>query len=589
MMYRRSRSPDQKLLLGLVCVLALDIASCVRVRTPSPADGSSGGAGGSGGISGSGGSIGNGGDPVGSSGGKSGSSSGGAGAGSTGNGGTSASGGSGPTNIPCTGDSACAASGQVCELATKLCVQCVKTGDCPSGSHCYGNRCVTLTPCSSKTDCSTDPVCDLTRGVCVQCVTDSDCSTGETCNANKCVAEATCKTNNDCSSGLCDTANNVCIDCLVDSQCGSNMHCVRNVCRTACTSTKDCSSLGMVCDTSNSACVQCLSATDCPSSWYCLGGVVEACVPDVCDATQSACNGTSVASCNTAGDGFDNFTSCIASKPCTVRGAVASCGGVPTRDGGAADAPISTRDGGGGSCSGGTAADPCKSGVPKFGGTQTLDGSGSEMCSLPYFLLNAQNAAKVLNYNNVPVSQFESATARVAWDSAGFHVFVDVQDSSVQTVNMADASQALSKSYLGDSIELYVASSNNVTGLTSRDSNTIHIIIPANGPAVSVKDTASAGTPTALPTNQYAQAATSAGYAIEALVPWPGGAPSSGAAIRFDMDINSADTSFTSVDNMRDGQMVYYIGSISGTTSCQTTDGTVPWCDDRTWCQANVQ
>ncbi len=262
---------------------------------------------------------------------------------------------------------------------------------------------------------------------------------------------------------------------------------------------------------------------------------------------------------------------------------------MPARDGGAADAPDSVRDGGGGSCSGGTASDPCKSGVPKFNGTQTLDGSGSEMCSLPYFVLNAQNAAKVLNYNSVPTSQFESATARIAWDSAGFHVFVDVQDSSVQTVNMADASQAISQAYLGDSIELFVSSNNNVTGLTSSDSNTLHFIIPANGPAVSLKDTGSSGTPTALPTTQYAQATTSIGYAIEALVPWPGAAPSAGSTIRFDMDINSADKTFSSLDKMRDGQLIYYIGSLSGSTTCQTADGTVPWCDDRTWCQANVQ
>jgi len=315
---------------------------------------------------------------------------------------------------------------------------------------------------------------------------------------------------------------------------------------------------------------------------------MNACVPDVCDSTQSACSGTSVAGCDSVGDVFDNYTSCSASKPCSVRGAVASCGGVPSLDGGASDAPSSPRDGGGGSCAGGTAVDPCKAGIPKFTGTQTVDGSGSELCSLPYFVLNAQNAAKVSNYNSVPESQFETATARVGWDSSGFHAFVEVQDSSVQTVQMADASQASSKSYLGDSIELFVSSNNSVTGLTSSDSNTVHLVIPASGPAVSVKDTASSGTSTALATSQYAQAITSTGYAIEVLIPWPGSAPSAGSAVRFDMALNSADKSFSGIDKMRDGQLVYFIGSLSGATTCQTSDGTVPWCDDRTWCQANL-
>jgi Cys-rich repeat protein len=573
----------------LLCAIAITAASCAPARSQALATEGSGGVIGSGGLWESGGSVGSGGDPVGT-GGEDGTSAGGAvGAGGQDSGGTTGSGGTGPipTDLHCTGDADCAASGLVCEPATKLCVPCVKTGDCPSGGHCYGNRCVTLTPCSSNLECSSDPICDLTRGVCVQCAKDSDCSAGQPCRANKCVAVETCKNNNDCPSSICDTANNVCMECLVDSHCGSgNVHCVRNVCRTACRSNTDCNSLGMVCDTSNSACVQCMSATDCPASWYCL---VDTCVPDVCDSTQSACSGTSVASCNADGDGFDNFTSCAAGKPCSVRGAVAGCGGVPIRDAGAPDAPIMTSDAGsGGSCSGGTMADPCKSGIPKFSGTQTVDGNGSELCSLPYFVLNTQNAAKVITRNNAPISQMETATVRVAGDSAGFHAYVEVQDPSVQTAYMADPSQAVNKAYQGDSIELFIASSTDVTGLTSRDSNTLHMIIPANGPAVSVKDTGNSGTPTALPTNQYAQASTSAGYAIEVMVPWPGSAPSSGSAIRFDVGINSADKSFTNIDDMRDGQVLYYVGTVTATT-CQTDDGTLPWCDDRTWCQANVQ
>ena len=586
MSHARFRSPDRNILLGLLCLMAMGTISC----TPRPRNyvaGSSGGAGGSGGIQEAGGSTGCGGDTGVSTGGQGSASGGSSGAAGAGSGGASGAGGTTLTNIPCAATADCAASGQMCEPATKLCVQCVKTADCPSGGHCFGNRCVSFTPCSSKSDCSSDPICDTTRGVCVQCMTSSDCATGQACNSNKCVALATCKNNGDCSTKICDSANNVCIECLVDSHCsGSNQRCIRNVCRTACTSTSGCTALGMVCDTSNSACVQCLTATECPASWYCL---MNACVPDVCDTTQSSCNGTSVASCNATGDVFDSYTSCSASKPCSVRGAVASCGGVTTRDGGVPDAPVSTTDSGGASCFGGNSVDPCKSGIPKFTGTQTLDGSGSEFCGLPYFVLNAQNAAKIVNYNSVPTSQFETATVRVAWDSAGFHAFVEVQDSSVQTVNMADTTQATSKSYQGDSIEFFVSSSNTVTGLTSSDSNTVHVVIPANGPAVSVKDTGSTGTPTALPSSRFAQAATTTGYAVEVLLPWPGSTPSAGSAVRLDMAINSADKSFASVDKMRDGQLVYYTGTLSGSSTCQTADGTVPWCDDRIWCQANLQ
>jgi hypothetical protein len=72
-------------------------------------------------------------------------------------------------------------------------------------------------------------------------------------------------------------------------------------------------------------------------------------------------------------------------------------------------------------------------------------------------------------------------------------------------------------------------------------------------------------------------------------LPWPGGAPSAGAQIRFDLSLNSADTIFGTIDEMRDGQLLYYVGTVSGTTTCQSNDGTVPFCDDRTWCATSVQ
>jgi hypothetical protein len=615
------------LVLGLLWAMAVGTGSCTPIKRGSNA-GDPGGSPGSGGAvetggSGSAGAQGNGGNAPGGAGGNggsptgggpgaggrgggTGSSAGGTGSapnggvtsggganggnggsgGSGGNGGITGSGGTPPANLPCASNAECTSTGQVCEPATKLCVPCVSTADCQSGGHCLGNRCVTFTPCSSKADCTTLPICDPTRGVCVQCTVDADCGAGRGCSANQCVAVATCKLNTDCTTNVCDTANNKCIDCVGDSDCGAyNKRCLLNVCRTNCTSNADCSALGMICNTSNGACMQCLTSKDCPASWNCL---VNKCVPDVCDSTQSACNGTSVAGCSTDGDVFDNYTTCSAGKACTVRGAVATCGGTSTKDGGATDAPPAVGDAGPGSCSGGTMADPCKAGIPKFSGTQTVDGNGSELCGLPYVVLNAQSAAKVLNYNSVPTTQFETATARVGWDAAGLHVYVDVLDTSVQTAAMADATQAVSKAYLGDSIELFLSSSATVTGLTSKDTNTTHLIVPANGAAVSVKDTGSAGTPTALPAAQYAQVATSTGYAIEVSIPWPGSAPSAGSPVRFDMAINSADKTFTGIDKMRDGQLIFYVGTVSGSTTCSTSDGTVPWCDDRTWCQANL-
>jgi hypothetical protein len=246
----------------------------------------------------------------------------------------------------------------------------------------------------------------------------------------------------------------------------------------------------------------------------------------------------------------------------------------------------STGDHGAGGClsSGGN---PCSE-IPSFVGTQVVDGQGNEFCNIAPMQLDADNAAKVISYNAEPP---EVLTARIATSSAGLHAYIEVVDSSVQSVDMVDPNQAISQAYQGDSVELLFSSSNNVSGLTGTDANTLHVIIPAQGPAVSTKasnsNNVSGGTATALPSSQYAQRITSTGYAIEALLPWPGGtAPSPGSNIRFDLALNSADTTFGNVGDMRDGQLIYHLETVSDTT-CQGTssaEGTVPFCDDRAWC-----
>ena len=120
-------------------------------------------------------------------------------------------------------------------------------------------------------------------------------------------------------------------------------------------------------------------------------------------------------------------------------------------------------------------------------------------CNVPSALFDAQNAAKVIAYNATPL---EIATVRIAWSSSGIHAFIDVLDASVQTVYgylqtqpTADQTQAITDVYQGDSIELMISSSNAVTGLTGNDANTLHVIVPASGPAVSVKITEMPTTP----------------------------------------------------------------------------------------------
>jgi hypothetical protein len=333
----------------------------------------------------------------------------------------------------------------------------------------------------------------------------------------------------------------------------------------------------MLCNTSSGICVQCNGALRCTTGLVC--DPTGLCIPPVCNAGDKICstNNGGIAYCLSDGSAYGTPLPCPANSTCKASAGAVACYG-DGGDGGIVD-----------NCAVG--GNPCQQ-IPRFTGTQTVDGLGDDFCSVPGAQFSAKNAAKIIQYHGV--NPLEVAMVRVAWSAAGLSAFIDVQDDSVQVVSTFDASQAISKIYQGDSIELMISSSNAVSGLTGTDANTLHVTVPAAGPAVSVKtsnlDNASQGAYTPLPASQYAQKMTATGYAIEMRLPWPGAAPAAGATIRFDIALNSADKTFTSVDDMRDGQLIYYLGTVTGTTTCQGTggDGNVPFCDDRIWCSTNI-
>ena len=465
----------------------------------------------------------------------------------------------------------------------------VETGGSATGGSNTGGMATGGKPgisCQTSLDCVTAPngqtICDPTSHSCVQCALPADCGACSTpgtcfdCTLNKCVSYLSCATSTDCPSGrACDTTRGRCVDCTVDGDCSSGK-CVAQTCRVACSSDNACTSSGMLCNTTGGYCVQCNAALKCTGGLVCDPNGL--CSPPVCKAGDKTCVNNGVAYCNADGSGYDNPLPCPANSTCKPAAGTVACYG-DGGDGGIVD-----------NCAVG--GDPCKQ-IPMFTGTQNLDGMGDDFCSVPALKFDLDHSAKHIDYHTTAP---EVATVRAAWSAAALSVYVDVQDASVQTVSMADATQEISRIYQGDSIELMISSSNNVTGLTGTDTNTLHVTIPAAGPAVSVKTTnsngASQGAYTTLPaTGVYVQRMTATGYAIEMRLPWPGSAPSAGTTVRFDIALNSADKTFTSVDDMRDGQLIYYIGTVTGNTTCQGTggDGTVPYCDDRTWCSTTVQ
>ncbi len=457
------------------------------------------------------------------------------------------------------------------------------TGGMPATGATPGLSCMTALNCVSAPNNQT--TCDSSTGTCVQCVNATDCvasfGANNDCISKKCVGFDPCTTSTDCSNGrACDTVKGRCVECAGDTDCANGQKCVSQTCRTGCVADNACTPSGMLCNTTLGICVKCGCTLCAAAQLTCTGGLVcdptGVCGPPVCNAHDKICSNNGVASCKSDGSGFGTPLPCPANSSCKASAGAVACYG-DGGDGGMVD-----------NCAVG--GNPCQQ-IPMLTGTQTVDGLGDDLCSVPAVKFSSATPnVKVLPYHTTPP---EVATVRVAWSAAALNVFIDVLDASVKTASQVDATQQISKIYQGDSIELMISSSNTLTGLTSADNNTLHVTVPAAGPAVSVKTSnsggASQGAYTPLPTDQYAQKLTATGYAIEMRLPWPGGAPTAGATVRFDMALNSADSTYTNVDDLRDGQLIYYIGTVA-TTTCQGTggDGNVPFCDDRLWCSTTV-
>jgi hypothetical protein len=552
--------------------------------------GSSGGA-----VVGGGGTVASGGIVQGSGGGAGGQA--GAGSGGVGSGGITGTGGAivtcGEPGFTCCAGNACNGGG--CCVAGICMAQggtCVGLG----GGVCSAGACGTCggpgLPC-----CGADPG----TGSCTSANT--KCNSG-TCSKCGELGLACCAGPTGGSAGVCNSAeticsNNLCVPCgtpgtacCQGSLCAGTGCCYNNLClgeNTACGATAGTCQAGRCSGCGNAAqpCCTSASASTCYDGLLCKGGTCTSCgnsgeacclatsTVGQCKAGTACTSGGSdgvCARCGTLGDICCAGSTC--SDGCCSGGrCLSSSGGCATGSpdgGGAADAPVSQCATGGAPCSA----------LARFTGTQILDGKDDEFCTIPSFELTFANAVKVNEYNTVGGRTYpERVVARVAWDEAGIHAFIRVDD----TIFTPAASTAL---WNGDGVELMFSSSTAVTGLTSVDTNTLHII--ASPPNVqSSKDTASTGNQTALPSTQFFAGSDTTGYWVELNLPWPGTAPTANAQIKFDMQLNSADGPMKSSDSqVRDAQAILYQASAT-TTSCAST--IYPFCDDRVWCTTTLQ
>jgi hypothetical protein len=438
------------------------------------------------------------------------------------------------------GSGVCTAPSTVCGGGT--CERCGSVGYncCAAGAGGAGVCGEPNTLCGANNKCV---ACGVPGAPC--CPGDT-CSGGGCCYANTCVAEnGACGSNaGTCQAGRCSGCGNASQPCCSKDTCYNGLLCKSGTCNS-------CGSSGEACCPASSTSGQCKTGL--------------ACVGNGGDAVCARCGGAGDYCC--AGRTCNSGCCSLTTNRCVADTSV--CGNL---DGGAGgDGPLSQ-------CA--TGGSPC-SALAHFTGTQVLDGKDDEFCSIPSFELTFQNAAKVNEYNGTGGSYRERAVARVAWDATGIHAFIRVYDSTFTPAQAADSL------WNGDGVELMFSSSKEVTGLTSSDANTFHVMVsPPN--AASVKDYSSSGTPTPLPAASFVSGSDTTGYWVELNLPWPGTAPAASAQIKFDMQLNAADGVSKNGDGqIRDAQAVYYQGSAPASSPCGST--IYPFCDDRVWCTTTLQ
>jgi hypothetical protein len=219
----------------------------------------------------------------------------------------------------CTVDTECQPFGKVCDPATKACVQCLVSSECPEPTDlCVSKACQPRTPCKSDKACiGADQLCDEVGGVCVDCLIDGDCSEDRVCRAGSCMpTPPSCRTSKDCSAlgQVCSDAG-ACVNCDGDLDCAELEYCEQTLC------------LPDLCHAGQPSCADAKTRRTCSddgSAWVtaaCADGtgcVDGACVSAVCTPGAKQCQGAALATCNAQGTAWGAAQACGKDQGCVA-------------------------------------------------------------------------------------------------------------------------------------------------------------------------------------------------------------------------------------------------------------------------------
>lgn len=415
-----------------------------------------------------------------------------------------------------------------------------------------GTTSVPNVTCTSDLECkSSGLLCNKTTSKCVQCLQEADCAAAS-------------------QGKLCDVGSGKCVSCLTAADCPNpaTSECVAQACVAAktCVNSLDCTTASApLCNRTTSRCVECVDAADCA-----VGGQTDqVCVTNRCQtscATTEDCAEGSV--CNTTATP-PYCATCLTNADC------------PTGNSCTQGACVS----GSGACAG-NSAKPCTA-IPAFTGTQVVDGYGDDFCNVPGFTLAFDSTAAKINPasgESATATYPERATFKVAWSADSVHVHIEVTDPSVSpNTNPGEI-------WNGDGVEFMISTSNELTGLTSADVNTLHVIANSSI-GVTVKAWGGGGNHAQISDpNLFKTQTTSQGYAVELKMPWPEGVQvTAGTAIYFDAAVNSGRPNADNAPQRVAQALLFQAPTPTNTTCTGTGNDIAPFCDDRLWCPTKFQ
>ncbi|MEO1171976.1 MAG: hypothetical protein AAFX94_07970, partial [Myxococcota bacterium] len=204
------------------------------------------------------------------------------------------------TGNRCTDASDC--PGQLCNISTQNCVDCINDNQCSRGFICRGDGTCGAGVGGGTAQCATDFDCQglsCVSGRCLPCDDDLDCGgTGQLCRANQCVqadgGAPRCESQDDCRryGTLCNLQTRRCEPCNAATafQCGTGKSCVDGLCRSDSSGGTGDGSVGARCD----------RRSDCRNNLACFPGNCTPCfyddmcnglneAPHICDVQSGQC------------------------------------------------------------------------------------------------------------------------------------------------------------------------------------------------------------------------------------------------------------------------------------------------------------